>query len=59
MCWKSLVKGILVSCDWLVSVRVKCDMLNFGAVKCDLFYTREMSFSIKMLRKMRIIGATL
>ena len=34
-------------------------MLNFSAVKCDLFYAREASFSIKLLRRMRIIGVEL
>ena len=34
-------------------------MLDFGVVKCDLFYAREVRFSIKMLREMRIIDASL
>ena len=49
-----MVKGILVSRD--------CKMLDFrlfGGVKCELFYAREASISLKMLREMRIIDATL
>ena len=32
------MKGIFVSRDWLMTVRVKC---LYVAVKCDLFYVRE------------------
>jgi hypothetical protein len=30
-------KGIFVSREWSIFVRVKCEMLDFSAVKCDLF----------------------
>ena len=52
-----VVKGIFVRLIlyWLISVRVKC-MISSDAVKCDLFYAREASFSIKLLREMRTIG---
>ena len=35
------------------------EMLYFDAVKCDLFHAREVSFSLKMLGKMTIIGVKL
>jgi hypothetical protein len=34
-------KGIFVSREWSIFVRVKCEMLDFSVVKCDLFYSRE------------------
>ena len=34
-------------------------MLDFGAVKCDLFCACEVSFSIKMVGKIRIIGVNI
>ena len=45
-----VVKGISISSDWLISVRVKC-LIMFSAP--------EASFSIKLLREMRIIGVKL
>jgi hypothetical protein len=33
-------KGIFVSREWSIFVRVKC-MLDFSVVKCDLFYSRD------------------
>jgi hypothetical protein len=47
-------KGIFVSREWSIFVRVKCEMLDFSVVKCDLFYSREAWLLIKMLREMRI-----
>jgi hypothetical protein len=34
---KRVGKGIFVSREWSIFVRVKCEMLDFSAVKCDLF----------------------
>ena len=34
-------KGIFVSREWSIFVRVKCEMLDFSVVKCDLFYSHE------------------
>ena len=34
-------KGIFVSRELSIFVRVKCEMLDFSVVKCDLFYSRE------------------
>jgi hypothetical protein len=34
-------KGIFVSREWSIFVRVKCEVLDFSVVKCDLFYNRE------------------
>jgi hypothetical protein len=34
-------KGIFVSREWSIFVRVKCEMLDFSVVKCDLFCGRE------------------
>jgi hypothetical protein len=47
-------KGIFVSREWPIFVRVKCEMLDFSVVKFGLFYSREAWLSIKMLREMRI-----
>ena len=38
---KRVVKGIFISCDWLIFVLVTYEMLDFGATKFDLFYARE------------------
>ena len=38
---KRVGKGIFVSREWSIFVRVKCEMLDFSVVKCDLFYSRE------------------
>ena len=34
-------KGIFLSREWSIFVRVKYEMLDFSVVKCDLFYSRE------------------
>jgi hypothetical protein len=47
-------KGIFVSREWSIFVRVKCEMLDFSVVKCDLFYSREAWLLIKTLREMRL-----
>ena len=39
--FKRVGKGIFVSREWSIFVRVKCEMLDFSVVKCDLFYSRE------------------
>lgn len=54
-----MVKDIFVSRDLLISVRVRCEILDFVAEKFDLFYARDVSISINMLLKMRIIGVKL
>jgi hypothetical protein len=37
-------KGIFVSREWSIFVRVKCEMLDFSVVKCDLFYSRAKAY---------------
>ena len=39
-------KGIFVSREWSIFVRVKCEMLDFSVVKCDLFYSRDSGVSL-------------
>jgi hypothetical protein len=34
-------KGIFVSREWSIFVRMKCEMLDFSVAKCDLFYSHE------------------
>ena len=51
-----VVKGICVSHDWLISVRVKCEMPYFNAMKCAL---SQASFSIELLCQMKVIGVRL
>jgi hypothetical protein len=38
---KRVGKGIFVSRESSIFVRVKCEMLDSSVVKCDLFYSRE------------------
>jgi hypothetical protein len=38
---KRMGKGIFVSRESSIFVRVKCEMLDSSVVKCDLFYSRE------------------
>ena len=39
--YRRVGKGIFVSREWSIFVRVKCEMLDFSVVKCDLFYSRD------------------
>jgi hypothetical protein len=38
---KRVGKGIFVSLEWSIFVRVKGEILDFSVVKCDLFYSRK------------------